>query len=450
MVKVTSNSRLLRSSLLCVMGLTLTWSAVGSGSGTRQGPDKIELERGHAMLAKIKEELQKNYYDPSFHGIDIEAQFKLYDEKLRQAKSNNHVFAIIAQFLLDLNDSHTIFTPPARRGRVEYGWRMAMIGDTCYVIAVKPGSDAAAKGVRPGDIIHKIAELQPTRQTLWKIQYLISFIAPQGALPVVLQSPTGARRDLNLTAKVTEGQQVTDLASANVLFDAIRKAENVAHLYRNRLHEMGDDLILWKMPTFDVTESEVDSAMGKARGHKGLAIDLRGNSGGAETALLRLLSHFFEKDTKIGDLIRRKETKPMMVKARHGDLFAGRVVILVDSKSASAAEVFARIMQIEKRATILGDNTLGLVMRSRYHPFTDGIGRVVFYGASITDADLIMSDGKRLEGIGVTPDEIARPTGADLAAGRDPVLARAAALLGVSLNPEAAGKLFPVEWLKDN
>ena len=57
-----------------------------------------------------------------------------------------------------------------------------------------------------------------------------------------------------------------------------------------------------------------------------------------------------------------------------------------------------------------------------------------------------MSDGKSLENVGVTPDEVAIPSGADLAAGRDPVLAHAASLVGIALDAEKAGKLFPKEW----
>jgi C-terminal processing protease CtpA/Prc len=57
-----------------------------------------------------------------------------------------------------------------------------------------------------------------------------------------------------------------------------------------------------------------------------------------------------------------------------------------------------------------------------------------------------MTDGKSLEHVGVTPDEMVLPTPDDLAAGRDPVLARAATVLGGTLDPLQAGRMFPIEW----
>ncbi len=151
---------------------------------------------------------------------------------------------------------------------------------------------------------------------------------------------------------------------------------------------------------------------------------------------------------KLGDLKRRKETKPLLAKTRGGDVFSGKLIVLIDSESGSAAELFARVVQLEKRGTVIGDRSAGAVMRAKQYPHELGVDTIVPYGVSITDADIIMSDGKSLEHIGVTPDEIKLPTAADLATQRDPVLAYAASLLGVTITPEKAGALFPIEWRK--
>ena len=50
--------------------------------------------------------------------------------------------------------------------------------------------------------------------------------------------------------------------------------------------------------------------MSKVKRRKALVLDLRNNGGGAETTLLQLLGHFFDKDIKIADLKRRKGMKP--------------------------------------------------------------------------------------------------------------------------------------------
>jgi C-terminal processing protease CtpA/Prc len=123
--------------------------------------------------------------------------------------------------------------------------------------------------------------------------------------------------------------------------------------------------------------------------------------------------------------------------------FTGRLTVLVDSRSASAAEMFARIVQIEKRGIVLGDRTSGAVMRSRLftHRAESRTASAV-YGTSVTVADVRMSDGASLEKAGVEPDEIVLPTQTDLASGRDPLLARAIELAGGAITPEEAGRLF--------
>ena len=102
-------------------------------------------------------------------------------------------------------------------------------------------------------------------------------------------------------------------------------------------------------------------------------------------------------------------------------------------------------MQIEKRGRIIGDVSAGAVMQSKGVSFDAGSSNVISYGMNLTRADVIMSDGKSLEHLGVTPDEIIIPTGKDLAEQSDPVLARALELSGLRITPSDAGKIFPPE-----
>ncbi len=103
----------------------------------------------------------------------------------------------------------------------------------------------------------------------------------------------------------------------------------------------------------------------------------------------------------------------------------------------------ARVVQLAGRGVVLGDRTAGAVMRGRYHGLSTGAERVVMYGVNVTEADLVMSDGGRLEGVGVTPDEIILPGATEMAAGEDPVLAVALERLGVPMDAAGAGRLFP-------
>src|SRR5262249_36193670 len=146
-----------------MVGPLLFWSSVSNS----QTLSNLDRDRARGMLNAIRDDLKKNYYDPAMHGMDVDARFKAADEKMKQATSNGQLFSIIAQAVIDLNDSHTFFIPPQRTSRTEYGWQWQMIGDQCYVTAIKPGSDAEAKGLKVGDAVISIDRFTPDREHLW-------------------------------------------------------------------------------------------------------------------------------------------------------------------------------------------------------------------------------------------------------------------------------------------
>src|SRR6185503_14747127 len=353
------------------------------------------------------------------------------------------IFGTIAQVLVELNDSHTTFLPPGRSSKTEYGWQMQAIGDKAYVTTVKPGSDAEGKGLKPGDEVYSIDDLAPLRDNIWKINYMYRILRPRPGMRLVLIKPDGKEQQLDVLARVQQGKHITDLTSDEI-WNLIRESESEDRLQRHRYLDLNDDVFVWKIPEFDMHKADVDAMVDKFRKKKALILDLRGNPGGAVETLLRLLGNVLDHDVTMQEK-RRKETKPLIAKSRVSEVYAGKIIVLIDSQSASCSELFARVMQLEKRGLVIGDRSAGAVMESRYHGHEVGVDVVAFYGASITEADLIMSDGKSLEHVGVTPDELKLPTAKDLAALRDPVLAYAISLTGSTMTPEKAGALFPVE-----
>lgn len=397
------------------------------------------------MLQLIARDVQRHYYDPSFHGVDWDATVLEAKQRIQSAPSVSMAVTSIAFALDSLNDSHTFFVPPPRQYNYDYGFQTQMIGDRCYVIRVRPGSDAETQGLKPGVEVLALEGFRPERDTLWRMDYTFGVLRPQSQLRLLVRDVQGRQRQIDVAAKVKESRQVESL-SRNYIAEAIRRGENKEHLLRPRWVEAGDEIWILKLPVFLFDRSDVMSMMRTARKRQALILDLRGNTGGAVETLKYLLGGIFENDVEVGEHKGRKESKPEVAKTLGHDIFRGKLVVLVDSKSASAAEIFARIVQIEKRGLVVGDRSAGRVMEAKRYSYHIGLDSGLFFGASITEADLIMSDGKSLEHTGVTPDELVLPTAADLASGRDPVLPRAAAVLGANLAPEDAGKMFPYEW----
>jgi C-terminal processing protease CtpA/Prc len=441
--------RLMRNLVLVTLSIciALLWTCLP----TRAQTTDFNRKNGLAMLNAIKSDIRKDYYDPTFRGVDLDEFFKPVEAKIMQASSIGEVLGIIAQGLMRFDDSHTFLIPPMSATQVEHGWRMQMFGDNCYVVAVKPGSDADAKGLKPGDRVLSVNGMEPNRKNIWKLYYHYYILMAAKQLQLSTVSPDGKPHEITVAAEVTQRKNIIDLTGAGNGEDinaAIRESENEAYMNRHRYYEVGDDAVIWRMTGFDLSDSEIDKLVGKAKRRKALILDLRGNPGGGVSTLQRLIGNIFDHDVKIADLKGRKELKPLIAKTRGDQAFKGQLVVLVDSESASAAEVFARVVQMEKRGTVIGDQTAGAVMRSRSYDYKSSLAIGFVYGVSITNADLIMADGKSLEHTGVTPDERVVPTGEDLAARRDPVLSRAAALVNLKIDPEKAGTLFPFEWRK--
>jgi C-terminal processing protease CtpA/Prc len=436
---------------LCRLGLTLlvlvnafSATAKPEGNGKYQTLTNAQVRE---MLDQIETDIKEHYYDPTTHGLDLAKTFDVARQKIATAQSQNEALLHVAAAVAALNDSHTRFLPPPAPYGVEYGWLMQAMGDSnCYVTQVRSDSDAATKGLKPGDQVVSVNGVVVTRQDLSYIEYGYR-VFPQSGLHLVVRSTDGNEKTIVAMAKVLPGQPLIRHA------DVMTWLRNHAHdeaKDRSRYHREGD-VLFWKLPDFVVRPGDLEQSVEKTRSSASVVLDLRGNPGGYVAALTTFVGSFFAHDVRIGDRKTRKGLEPQIAKTRGGKAFGGKLIVLIDSRSSSAAEIFARVVQLEKRGIVLGDRSSGAVMEAQFFPHMVSVSptAVSTYGSTITGASLTMADGATLEHIGVTPDERIVLTAADIAVGNDSVLARAAELVGVKMSAQEAGKLFPFEWPKE-
>jgi C-terminal processing protease CtpA/Prc len=431
----------------CWFGLAFMACAIAfphSGQ-TRSKYKTLSNTQVQEMLDQIEKDIKLHYYDPQ--RFDLDSTFERARKKIASATSQNEALLYVAGAVASLNDSHTRFIPPEEPYDVDYGWVVQAVGDSnCYVTKVRPDSDAAAKGLKPGDQVLSENGLALTRQNLPYIEYGYR-VFPQSGLHLTVRSTDGTQKTLVAMAKILPGQKVLHRTDVMTL---LQQHAHDMEKDRSRYHKEGD-VLFWRLPDFVVEPTTIGQSLDNTRSATSVVLDLRGNPGGKLAALHMLLGGFFAKDVRFGDRKTRFGSQPQIAGTLAEKAFAGKLIVLVDSRSASAAEIFARVVQLEKRGIVLGDRTAGAVTEAQFFPHAVSLDstKSVSYAAEITEAALIMSDGGMLENVGVSPDERILPTPADISEGRDPVLARAAELAGVKMTELEAGKMFPFEWAKE-
>ncbi|HEX3252963.1 MAG TPA: S41 family peptidase [Pyrinomonadaceae bacterium] len=411
------------------------------GNSSAQKAGRLEIGQWRDVLKNLKAALKDNYYDPNLRGIDIDARFEVAHNQMKSATSLSQLTGIAAQVLLDLDDSHTVLIPPYSFSRVDYGWLMKVVGSDCYVVSIKPGSDAEAKGLQVGDRVLSIDGRPMDRTKGWLADYLYNTLQPQPSMKLLVEKPDKRQVELVIQTKLRKATKF------NFKIEWLQPMIYAPPVYPHdddRFHELSKEVLVWKMPAF--RGRILMRANRNLKNRKALILDLRGNRGGYVEDLERFTGYFFDSNIKISEAIGRKKFKPSFAESQKDKAFKGQLVILIDGESRSEAELFARTIQLQKRGVVIGDRSAGSVMRSRFYPMHHGGYDEMLYGVFVTEADVIMPDGNSLEHVGVTPDEMLLPTAEELSANLDPVLARAAAIVGIKLDARKAGELFPYVW----
>ncbi|MCZ6597592.1 MAG: S41 family peptidase [Planctomycetota bacterium] len=434
---------------LCVPLLLVLAACVSEGGRHEvvDDPQPITSEKAVESFDIAWKAIYDTHFDPAFNGVDWLA---LKDELRPAAETcttEAELRAVIDDMIGRLGQSHFVLIPAAALPALEeagdekpsdevaggVGIDLRYRDDRMLVFEVDRGGPADRAGIRPGWTLDRAGE-SSTAELLERLLEAEGVLDPRKiaayarkALRNATFGPIGEPVELALR-DADDREVVVELerAERDVIAHAFGTALPTFHLrFRSDTLERGGRRIGWVHFTnwFLPMMKPIDEAMFAMRGHDGIVLDLRGNSGGAAAMCMGLAGHFFEEREVFGTMKLRDSEMRLVANPRVVDAsgegveaFSGPVAILVDETSASASEVFSGGMQSTGRVRVFGETTAGAVLPARTTKLPTGDALLHAYG------DFKTADGTLLEGRGVIPDETVKLTREELLQGRDPQL----------------------------
>jgi tricorn protease len=375
-------------------------------------------EEFREMFAQSWRLLADNFYDPKFHGVDWVAAREKYAGLVKHVAMKEDLYALISLMLGELNASHLGIvgqhsTPEEVTADLGILFDETYPGPGLMVSEVLRRGPADKRGLnlKTGDVILSIDRTPVTADrelSEWlngKVGDMVPVeVVPAGADP---KDPK-ARRKLEL-------QGVNRSAVADLVYErwATQNAELVARLSEGRygyihipnMNEEGLERFVRELYS-DNFEKE------------GLVIDVRYNGGGfTHDQVLNYLAGrehalFRQRNGGEGMVVRefdRKWTKP--------------VVVLINNRTYSDAEVFPNALRTLSLGKLVGQPTGGQVIFSYRVRLVDGSTFMVPHTGVYT------TKGVNLEREAVQPDVFVEPTPEQLAKGEDPQMERAVEIL---------------------
>jgi carboxyl-terminal processing protease len=263
--------------------------------------------------------------------------------------------------LRELHDPHSVYLTSERLARLTesttgryqgIGVELDARDGWVTVVAPLPGTPAEQAGVQGGDRIVAI-DGKPTQG--W---------APEEAMRALRGAPG------TVVSFVVERAGVDEPVPFRVTRREIRfQPVQNAHLLRDRVGYV--DLVVFSEESATQLRRAVDSL--RRAGARTLVVDVRGNPGGLLEQGVAVTDLFLDQGLKIVEMRGRAREANQTFVDRAPQQFAGLpMAILVDSVSASAAEIFAGALQDQDRAVVIGTPTYGKGSAQSVFPLADG------------------------------------------------------------------------------
>lgn len=422
-----------RESRMPKIGALLLLLAVGllrAEEATVAAPPSTEdwVDKREKTFSTVWETVNESYYDATFGGVDWRAVREKYHGDLAAVSDNDGLRRLLQRMLGELRRTHfaimpreaAVFTPGERVRIGTAGVEVAYVEDRVAVAEIKAGFAAARQDLHPGDTIRRIdnidlgvmgdylkgAGCSPARCGFHLTQFVSSRLRSAVGTKVTLTvcGLDGAERSIELICEANEGPWSEPMGG----FPSLPVECTVRHL-PDRIDYLHFNIFVRPIM------KEVKSALKSVPVDGALVIDLRGNIGGISIMASGISGWLSDHEFSLGTMHMRQGHIGFTVSPQTS-AFLGPVAVLIDSGSASTSEIMAAGLQESGRARIFGEASPGAALPSQMK--TLPTGDLLQYAV----ADVQTPKGVLIEGRGVTPDQAVKPSLADLAAGRDPVL----------------------------
>ena len=261
------------------------------------------------------------------------------------------------------------------------GIELTLEGKVPEVIAPIDGTPAANAGIEPGDRIVKING-QPT--TGMDVEAIVKRLRGSAGSKVTLEIARTDRPPFNLTL-----------------------TRNVIHVVSVKSALQNDRIGYVRVTTFtENTAAELANAIAqlKQQAHRlnGLVLDLRNDPGGLLDASVDVTGEFIDGGVVVTTRGRNSDDDRIYRAPIAGNLIPGvPIVVLINSATASAAEIVAGALQDDHRATIMGTRSFGKGSVQTIIPLEGEHGAL-----RLTTALYYTPSGRSIQGQGITPDVV--------------------------------------------
>ena len=257
------------------------------------------------------------------------------------------------------------------------GIEVSMESGVVKVISPIDDTPAAKAGIKAGDYIVKIENIQVQGKTLSEAVDL-------------MRGPVGSSIELTIRRR---GEKKA--LKFNIIREIIEIQSVKADILENNIGYI-------RLTSFNENSSEqIQKNIKKLENNKNInayILDLRNNPGGLLSQAIKI-SDFFLNNGEIVSTKSRKKSENRKWFAKKGDITNGKtIIVLINYGSASASEIVAGALKDHKRAIVVGENSYGKGSVQSIIPLkNDGAIR-------LTVAKYYLPSGKSISEVGVSPD----------------------------------------------